>query len=242
MIRARLQTLRHLVIAGALLSGAAACGQAPAPDILATGTKLYSQHDEELLIRHFFNDEKGGVFVDVGCWDWQEGSTTLYLEERLGWSGLAIDAQDQVRAGWEQHRPRTKFFNYIVTDHSGDTGELFVADQISSINAGHAERFGAQWYQEQPLRVPTITLNDLLEQNGVTRVDLLSMDIEGAEPKALAGFDIDRYRPRLVVIEASPDLQPTLLEYFTSHGYERIDQYLPRDKVNWYFKPTAGKR
>lgn len=216
-----------------------ACRHRVPANILTAGTKLYSQHDEELLIRHFFNDERGGVFLDVGCWDWKEGSTTLYLEERLGWSGLAVDAQADVRAGYEQHRPRTRFFNFIVTDRAEGMGKLFVAGQISSINEDHVAQFpGAQWYQTAPLEVPTITLDELLAQNGVPRIDLLSMDIEGAEPKALAGFDIQKYRPRLVVIEASPHVQEPILRYFTTHGYERIDDYLAYDAVNWYFRPA----
>jgi FkbM family methyltransferase len=219
----------------------AGCSSGAPDDILTGGQKLYSQHDEELIIRHFFDDERGGVFLDVGCWDWKEGSTTLYLEERLGWSGFGVDAQAQVRAGYEKNRPRTKFLNYIVTDHSGTMEKLYVADQISSINEKHVELFpGAQWYTTDPALVPTITLNDLLQQQGVERIDFLSMDIEGAEPKALAGFDIQKYKPRLVCIESSPEIRDAIMEYFTSHGYERIDAYLQHDAVNWYFRPVAS--
>jgi FkbM family methyltransferase len=227
-------------VLAALLTMAPACGGGAPKDILTTGQKLYSQHDEELIIRHFFDDERGGVFLDVGCWDWKEGSTTLYLEERLGWSGLAVDAQPQVRQGYEEHRPRTKFFNYIVTDRSDALGELYVADQISSINADHVQQFpGAQWYQSEPLRVPTITLDDLLERQGISRIDLLSMDIEGAEPKALAGFTIKKYRPRLVAIESSPPVRDAIMKYFSGNGYELIAAYLPYDAVNWYFRPVG---
>jgi FkbM family methyltransferase len=219
----------------------AGCHRGAPDDILTRGTKLYSQHDEELIIRHFFDDQRKGVFLDVGCWDWKEGSTTLYLEERLGWSGLGVDAQNQVRKGYEEHRPRTKFFNYIVTDHSGTLEPLYIADQISSINEKHVELFpGAQWYTTEPTLVPAITLNDLLTEQKVERIDFLSMDIEGAEPRALAGFDIRKYKPRLVCIEASPEIREVIMEYFTSHGYERVDTYLQYDAVNWYFKPVAS--
>lgn len=235
----RLAQLRGAI--GCLIALSACASQSRTPiDILATETKLYSQHDEELLIRHFFSDERGGIFVDVGCWDWREGSTTLYLEERLGWSGLAVDAQPQRKDGYERHRPRTRFFNFIVSDRSGESGRLYVADQISSVHADHAERFGVQWYQDQPLEVPTITLNELLERNGIRHVDLLSMDIEGGEPSALAGFDLGRYQPRLVVIEAAPHTRDAIARYFADRQYERIDSYLERDHVNWYFKPRAA--
>jgi FkbM family methyltransferase len=230
----------QLIAVGLTAVVLAGCRGGAPDDILTRGTKLYSQHDEELIIRHFFDDERGGVFLDVGCWDWKEGSTTLYLEERLGWSGIGVDAQDQVREGYAKNRPRTKFLNYIVTDHSGTMEKLFVADQISSINEKHVELFpGAQWYATEPTLVPAITLNDLLQQQKIERIDFLSMDIEGAEPKALAGFDIEKYKPRLVCIESSPEIRDAILQYFTSHGYERIDAYLQYDAVNWYFKPVV---
>jgi FkbM family methyltransferase len=226
------------VLVVSIVASASACRSTPAKDILNTEKKLYSQHDEELIVRQFFNDQKGGVFLDVGCYDWKDGSTTLYLEEKLGWSGIGVDAQPQLRAGYEQHRPRTKFLNYIVTDHSGAIEQLFMDGQISSIDAHHIDQFpNAKGETPVPINVPTITLNDLLAENRVTRLDFVSIDIEGAEPKALAGFDIEKYKPRLVCIEASPELQETLMKYFTAHGYELIEEYLPYDAVNWYFRP-----
>ena len=129
--------------------------------------------------------------------------------------------------------------NYIVTDHSGTMEKLYIGGQISSINERHVELFpGAQWEQAKPIEVPTITLNELLSQNAVQHIDFMSMDIEGAEPKALAGFDIQSYRPRLVCVEASPEIRDAILQYFTTHGYERIDEYLTYDAVNWYVRPV----
>jgi FkbM family methyltransferase len=222
------------------LAAASACHRGAPKDILTNGKKLYSQHDEELIIRHFFDDQRGGVFLDVGCWDWKDGSTTLYLEEQLGWSGIGVDAQASVRDGYEQHRPHTKFMNYIVTDRSGAIGNLYVGGQVSSINEKHVEQFGAQWDRPEPIQVPTITLDDLLAQNHVDHLDFLSMDIEGAEPQALAGFHIERYQPRLVCVESSPEIRDALMQYFTSHGYERLDEYLAYDSVNWYFRPKRA--
>ncbi|MFQ5592001.1 MAG: FkbM family methyltransferase, partial [Phycisphaerae bacterium] len=83
--------------------------------------------------------------------------------------------------------------------------------------------------------VPTITLTELLDRNSITKIDFLSMDIEGGEPAALAGFDIERFRPELVGIEALPSTQDAIRTYFEQHGYRRIDAYLERNKRNWFF-------
>ena len=83
------------------------------------------------------------------------------------------------------------------------------------------------------MKVPSITLDALLDREGVEKVDLLAMDIEGHEPEALAGFDIERFQPKLAVIEGK---DPAVAQYFERHGYALIERYLPYDPVNRYFE------
>jgi FkbM family methyltransferase len=209
-------------------------GEDPLPD---RSKKLYSQNDEELIIRDFFDDRKGGFFVDVGAYHWQDLSTTFFLEKHLGWSGIAIDAQADFATGYKKYRPRTKFFSYAVSDTSGRTVTLYLAWGLSSTDSGWLKQFSGKAIQQRTVEVPTITLNDLLERNNVNTIDFLSMDIEGGEPAALAGFDIEKYKPALVCVEAGLETRPQLTAYFESHSYERIEQ--TRDDVNWYFKPKV---
>ncbi len=225
--------------AGVFFSLPAAAG-APA-DLLEKGQKLYSQHDEELIIRHFFDDRRDGFFVDVGSFHWWVMSTTYYLEEKLGWSGIAIDALPGLAKEYAENRPRTQFFHYIVTDHSGTVETLFAAGSLSSVVEDHIELFpdNAE-FASGPVQVKTITLNELLDQRGVEKIDFLSMDIEQAEPAALAGFDIERFRPELVCIEASESVREAIAAYFDAHGYERIDAYLSYDPANWYYRPRPS--
>jgi len=200
--------------------------------------KLYSQNDEELIIRDFFDDRKGGFFVDVGAYHWQDLSTTYFLEKYLQWSGIAIDAQAQFAEGYAKYRPKTKFFGYAVTDKSGETLKLYLAFGLSSLDPNWPQQFAeGKKLDLRAVDVPTITLNDLLERNHVAKIDFLSMDIEGAEPAALAGFDIERYRPELVCIEAAAENQDVIGVYFEKHGYRRIEE--KRDDINWYFTPKA---
>ena len=87
--------------------------------------------------------------------------------------------------------------------------------------------------------VPTTTLNTVLDQAGLKRIDFLSMDIELAEPKALAGFDIDRFQPALVCIEAHAEVRQQILDYFAAHGYAVVGKYLRVDPYNLYFEPRS---
>ena len=67
------------------------------------------------------------------------------------------------------------------------------------------------------------------------------MDIELAEPKALAGFDIDRFRPAFLCVEAHRDVRQAILDYFLQHRYVVVGRYLRMDSQNLYFAP-AGVR
>ena len=78
----------------------------------------------------------------------------------------------------------------------------------------------------------------ILEENGIEKVDFLSMNIEGAEPIALRGFDIQRYKPDLCCVEASASQE--VLDYFEANGYELIEKYKKVDKINSYFRPKSG--
>ncbi len=93
----------------------------------AAETKRYSQFNEELIIRHYFSDRRGGVFLDVGCAFPATNSTTYFLEAHLDWTGIGIDAVEGYGPLWKNNRPRAKFFHYAVSDSSGDTITFYQA-------------------------------------------------------------------------------------------------------------------
>jgi hypothetical protein len=64
------------------------------------------------------------------------------------------------------------------------------------------------------------------------------MDIELAEPQALRGFDLARFRPELVCIEAHDPIRQTLLDHFVRNDYTLVGDYLWADRENLWFKPV----
>ena len=207
------------------------------------GPTKNSKDLEEWLVRDFFQDERGGVFVDVGANHHQINSNTYFLETALGWSGVAIEPQARFAAGYAQFRPLTAFVPLFVSDVSNSEAILYVpkspANDLGRV-ASMSREFTAQYDSEiTPMPTTTTTLDDTLDRLGITRVDFLSMDIELAEPKALAGFSIDRFRPRLVCIEAHAGVRQQILDYFHQHNYVVIGQYLGVDDDNYWFAPLG---
>ena len=161
------------------------------------------------------------------------------METRLGWTGIAVEPQQRFEADYRAFRPKTRFFALFLADKSHDNARLFVLDQaplVASSTRDFTERWGKNARQ---IVVPTITLNDLLEQLRVRHVDLLSIDVELSEPKVLAGFDVEKYKPSFVCIEAHPETRQRILDYFAGHRYVVVGKYLRVDTHNLYFVPLG---
>ncbi len=147
----------------------------------------------------------------------------------------------RIRGVLERGAPTFRIFSFLVGDHAGTVDPFYRAGirELSSVQKNRM--FNGRVLHQKDLRVPTITLDRLLEDNGIRRLDLLSIDIEEAEPAALRGFDIERFSPKLVCIEASPSIRKYIGEYFTEHGYHRLERYLKDDRVSWYYAPVEPR-
>ena len=201
----------------------------------AYGPDKYSMGPEEWILRELLRDRREGVFLDVGSSDARELSNTYYLESVLGWSGIAIDAQTDYAPDYIRYRPRTRFRSFLVSDKSDEVLPFYVAQE-----KGHSTA-KPDWAEEKArkIQVPSITLDDLLAREQVARIDMMAMDIEGFEPKALAGFSIERFGPQVVVIEAHVEVRQQIMDYFTAHGYVLQARYLAADDFNYYFTPLV---
>jgi FkbM family methyltransferase len=86
----------------------------------------------------------------------------------------------------------------------------------------------------ESVTVPLRTVDALVRERGLARVDFLKIDIEGAVPAALRGAveTIRRFRPLIALERDSEAESEGLDEILVSHGYERRD-----DGVFTYARP-----
>ena len=152
---------------------------------------------------------------------------------------MAIEPQIKFAAGYKQYRPRTTFVPLFISDVSNRQATLYVTERTDLLASGsrdYAESFGEA---VTPTTATTSTLDDVLDRLGVTRIDFLSIDIELAEPQALAGFDIGRFAPRLAAIEAHAPVRQQILDYFARNGYVLLGKYWQADDSNFWFAPRG---
>ena len=150
------------------------------------------------LVAAFFGDIKG-YFVEVGANDPRERSQTWHLEQ-AGWTGVLIEPQPDLANKLRAMR-KAKVFA-VACSAPGQcrrTLPLHVAGPLSSLDR---ERMAPGATPETVIKVPIRTLDSVLEEAGSpARFDFLSIDVEGHEIEVLRGFDIARWRPRLILLE-----------------------------------------
>jgi hypothetical protein len=82
------------------------------------------------------------------------------------------------------------------------------------------------------ITVRTATLDSLLDEAGFSELDFVTIDVEGHELSVLEGFDLETYRPRIVIIEDnSIEGNEAVNRHMSGHGYV----HFKRTGVNeWY--------
>lgn len=166
------------------------------------------------LERHL--DFDGGMFVEAGANDGVQQSNTYYLEKFRGWTGLLVEPDPALASECRKNRrARVAQAALVATGTPGATVELHFAGLMSTISGALGDAAATARHVEKGLAaqprlgasrrvlVPARTLSALLDEAGLAKpVDLLSLDVEGAEPGALRGIDYTRHAPRFICVEA----------------------------------------
>lgn len=159
-------------------------------------------------------DFDDGIFVEAGANDGQTQSNTAYFARHRGWRGLLVEPIPELAARCRIARPESVVENCALVASGADSESvpMTYCGLMSVVEGGwsdpeaekaHVEA-GRQIQSLAPYHVdvPGRSLSALLDQYKMERVDLLSLDVEGFERQALEGLDLQRHRPRFILVEA----------------------------------------
>jgi FkbM family methyltransferase len=163
----------------------------------------YAQNGEDVVLWRALGHVERGFYIDVGSYDPAEDSVTKAFYDR-GWSGINIEPVSALHYSFVQERPRDTNLNVAAAERSGLIQFHVVRESgLSTTVASIAERAAAEGRQVQASTVPALTLASICEEAGVKDIHFLKIDVEGGERAVLEGADFTRFRPWVVVIEAT---------------------------------------
>lgn len=208
----------------------------------------YAQQAEDVILRRGLIGIKNGYYVDVGAGSPVDSSVTKYFYDK-GWSGINIEPQADLHQALEHERSRDINLCLAIDTASGKKeltsfeGKWGLASTTPEVVTHHIKN-GLKPVKHE---VAVTTLNSVLEQNNVSSIDFLKIDVEGAEGRVLESIDLDVWNPSIIVIEATiPDSTEASWgweDILLAHGYKlgifdglnrfysRSDEILERIKI-----------
>jgi FkbM family methyltransferase len=186
---------------------------------------------ENRLKEEFFGRSAQGYFVDVGANDPIIGSQSWHLEQ-FGWSGVLVEPQQDLAEQLLQRR-RAKVYAVACSapENSGKILALNLAGIQTSLNPNF---FVPNMRRTGVCEVQVKTLDEILTDAGApVPLDFVSIDVESHEIDVLRGFDLAKWRPRLILIE-------DVVSNLKLHRFLRSKHYkwVRRTGINSWYIPT----
>lgn len=164
----------------------------------------------------FQRQRHGGYFLDIGAYDGVLNSNTLFFEKQCGFRGLLVEANPLVAERLQRNRSSCVLNCGVGKDcDSGAELDFWACtgygEQLSCFrdlaSSGHIARIDAEksihGFEIHCRRVALKSFQEILSHFNSSEIDLLSIDIEGAELAVLRCFPFWAKKVRVLVVEAN---------------------------------------
>ena len=183
--------------------------------------------DEDNIVLEYFPKDYIGTCIEIGAANGIAGSNT-YMFEQKGWECLCVEANPNLANKCSQIRKNT--LNYAVGKENSPLVNFTIFDvgynnesAISSLNVDQrlVESHKHLIQNTYEISVELKTLDTILgEVNLFNYIDYVSIDTEGTELDVLKGFDLVKWKPKVLLIENNyEDME--IKEYLKQFGYKK---------------------
>lgn len=186
--------------------------------------KSYGDYETDLAIQKYFDPEYVGTCIDIGAGLGTDRSNTYYFEKKY-WTCLCIEPNPNLYNHMRMYRrlalnlacsnhnkKSAPFHVYVVDQNNQEAISSLVVDQ--RLVESHKEIISETY----KIEVEVKKLDTILSRINIEKIDFLSIDTEGTELDVLQGFDIQKWSPKLLVVENNFN-DTKIKEYLSQFGY-----------------------
>ena len=205
----------------------------------------YSQDkQDQYLQENIFKGYKNGFFVDVGAHNGKSLNNTLYFEENHNWKGINVEPIKKVYNDLVVNRPNCININCAVCNQNGETefiNNSGATEMISGIKNTFDPRHMRRLQNENKqyggsteiIKVNTKRLETILEENNVSHINYLSIDVEGAEYEVIKSINFDKVFIDVIGFENNyNDCSIPIIKYLQEKDFEIIHKSLDIFMIN----------
>jgi FkbM family methyltransferase len=198
-------------------------------------SKYYSQGlQDQFIEENIFKGFKNGFFIDVGAHDGIEYNNTLYFEENNNWTGINIEPIPNVYQKLQENRPKCINLNCAISDNDG-TDEFILNTGYTEMLSGLKKNYDLRHlkrivYENQTfnstsqiINVKTKKFSTICEEHNVKHINLLSIDVEGAEFNVIKSIDFEKVYIDFIIFENNfQDASMPIIQYLKDKNYIMI--------------------
>ena len=197
------------------------------------GSYSWSQIGQDAYVDKVLGQKRDGFFIEIGGYDGESHSNSLFFERQRGWDGLLVEANPHT---FQQMVGRDRKCNMAHACISRDVKSMKfqiaggLTSALETATSKHLARIerdtntykaNTNWEGAGDLiETKCTTLNALLDSVGVNHVDYFSLDVEGAELHVLRSIDWDRVTIDVFTIEVQEN-RDEINRFMEQHGYRR---------------------
>ena len=195
---------------------------------------FYSNWGLDMLADDYFKNKAKGIYIDIGCHHPFLNNNTYRLYKR-GWTGINVDLDFNSIDLFNFFRKKDFNIKAAVSDKNEDR-DLFFFHNRSAINTLSRD---TGTYAKEIKKIKARTLDNIIQNSPFKnkKIDYLSIDVEGHELNILKGFNINKYKPDLIIIEF---IDPVIKEYYLKDINNVLDSTIYKNMdmnnyklVNW---------
>jgi FkbM family methyltransferase len=152
--------------------------------------------DKKLLKYLNFKD---GFYIECGANDGVNQSNTWYFEKSLNWRGILIEPNKQIFEELKKNRSSKNIFKNVALvseDFKNKNEEIY-------LTKNNLESKLTNVFTPLNQKVVIETLNNILKEINVNKINLFSLDVEGYEEEVLRGLNLNSFDIDYILIETN---------------------------------------
>lgn len=192
----------------------------------AISSNYYGQSGEDIEIQKYFQDGFVGGCIDVGATNGRDINNTLHFEQS-GWFCLCVEPNPYFFNQLKDNRPNS--INFAISNYNKDDVDFSVVtlqgnnqEAVSALKIDEKLMEAHQSYNPriEVIKTKVRTLDYCVENYyQYPTIDFVSIDTEGTELDVLKGFDINKWQPKLFIIENNYN-NKDIEDYMNTFGYK----------------------
>lgn len=124
-------------------------------------------------------------------------NNTYFFEKNRNWTGLAFEPMPEANEKWKKER-KVECLPYAI---GSEEKSVEFCEYDEDYMSGLAEKVNYEGKVKKKYTVQMRRLDTILREKGITYVDFMSLDVEGAELEVLKSIDFNEVYIYCIVLE-----------------------------------------